>query len=113
MKRTVFVTQVPNRRDKGTGAFVPVFNISPAIEHGEIEVIMPPSASFYNTAEMVKHLRQSLVRYNYAAGDSIVPAGDPAVIMAAGAIVAERNKSFRILKWDKSVGRYVPIDIHL
>lgn len=109
----VFVTQIPNRRDHATGAMLPAFNIAPAVEHGTIEQVMPPSASFFNTVEMVKHMRLKLGEYNYERGDSVVCSGDPIVIAAAGAILAERNRNLRLLKWDRNVGRYVPVEVHL
>ncbi len=111
-KRKVFVTQIPNRRAEG-GALIPTFNIGPAVEHGEIVVIMPAEANFFNTSEMVKQLRKGLKDYSWARGDSVVCTGDPVIITTTGAILAEMTKNYKLLKWDKMARRYVPIDIHL
>jgi hypothetical protein len=108
---TVFVTQVPNRRDKDTGVMTPSVNISPAGEHGEIKILMPPSASFYATADLVSQLRVGLRDYNFERGDSVIALGDPAVIAVVGALLAQRNKSFNVLRWDKNTGRYSKLKI--
>jgi hypothetical protein len=89
----------------------PAVNISPASEHGEIRVLMPPSASFFATADLVSQLRKGLHEYDFERGDSIICLGDPAVIAVAGALLAQRSKSFNVLRWDKSISRYVKIKI--
>lgn len=104
----VYITQVPHRRDKETGSFVPTVNIAPAAEHGEPVVMMPPRAAFYATGDLVKQLRDKLQDYDYDAGDSIVAMGDPAVIAVACAILGKLHGKFTVLKWDKNVGRYMP-----
>lgn len=104
----VYITQVPNRRDRETGTFVPTVNISPAAEHGEPVILMPPRASFFATSDLVKQLKEKLEHYDYAAGDSIVAMGDPAIIAVACAILGKLHGKFQVLKWDKNVGRYIP-----
>jgi len=103
----VFITQVPHRRDPDTGAFVPSVNISPAAEHGELVVMMPPRASFFATNDLVSQLREHLADYSYEAGDSIVALGDPTVIAVAFAILGDMHGRFIVLKWDKNIGRYI------
>lgn len=112
MKPKVFVTQIPNRRDP-SGVMVPSFDVVPASEHGEIQVMMPASFSLFNTAEMIKQLRRELVDYDFARGDCIVPAGDPAIIFATGAVLSEQHRKMRLLKWERSVKRYVPVEVAL
>lgn len=112
-KPTVFVTQIPNRRDKETGVLVPVINIAPAAEHGEVRVIMPAKANFYASADLVRQLREGLRDYNFERGDTIVPLGDPSIVMTAGAVLAEMRTRFRVLKWDRLVSRYLPVEIGL
>lgn len=109
MKRpTVYITQVPQRRDSETGAYVPSVNIAPAAEHGEVVVMMPPRAPFHATNDLVKQLWGHLKDYDYEAGDSLVAMGDPAVIAVACAILGKEHRKFTILKWDRNVSRYLP-----
>lgn len=107
----VFVTQIPHKRDQGTDSFVPTVNITPAGEHGEIVVMMPPRASFHATSDLVDQLDGHLRDYDYEAGDSLVALGDPSVIAVACAILGRYKGKFTILKWDKNVGRYFPTTI--
>lgn len=107
----VFITQVPHRRDNDTQAFVPSVNISPAAEHGELVVMMPPRASFFATADLVKQLREHLKTYNYDQGDSIVALGDPTVIAVAFSILGDMYGRFAVLKWDRNIGRYLRSDV--
>lgn len=109
----VFITQIPHRRDRETGAFVPSVNISPAAEHGELVVMMPPRAAFHATADLVDQLESYLDDYDYEAGDSIVALGDPAIIAVAFAILGKQHGSFVVLKWDRNVGRYIQTHVHV
>lgn len=108
-----YVTQIPHRKDKDTGAFVPTVNIHPAEEHGEIVVMMPPRASFFDTATLIRQMREHLKNYNYEDGDSIVALGDPSVIATACALLGAMYGRFIILKWDRNTGRYIRSHINV
>jgi hypothetical protein len=112
-KPTVYITQVPHTYDRDTNAFVPLFNIGPAAEHGELLVMMPPRASFYATADLIKQLRKHLQHYDYNAGDTLVAMGDPAIIAVACALLGRMFGNFIILKWDRKIERYVPTHVHI
>jgi hypothetical protein len=105
---TVYVTQVPHKKDKETGAFVPTVNLSPAGEFGKLVVMMPPRAAFFSTGDLVNQMREHLYNYDIEKGDSIVALGDPAVIAVAFAILGKEKGKFIVLKWDKNSGRYLP-----
>ena len=107
----VYITQVPHRRDQETGAFVPSVNIAPAVEHGELVVMMPPRAPFHATGDLIKQLWEHLKNYDYEAGDSIVAIGDPAVSAVACALLGKEFGKFTMLKWDRNVSRYLPSHI--
>lgn len=109
----VYVTQVPYRRDNATGDLMPSVNVSPAAEHGEIVIMMPPRVAFHNTIDMVKELRVILQNYNYRDGDCVIPLGDPSVIAATFGILGHKHNSFTVLKWDKNIGRYIQARIRL
>lgn len=109
----VFVTQVPTKRDRESGQLTPTVNIGPAGEHGTIEVMMPAQAAFYNTVDLVRDLRTKLKPYNFERGDSLLALGDPAILAVAGSVLAQWTSKYRILKWDRQIGRYNAVEIRL
>jgi hypothetical protein len=109
----VYVTQIPHRKDKVSGEFVPSINLGPASEHGELVIMVPPRTSFFATDELVTGLEEKLRWYNYENGDSLVALGDPAIIAVACAILGRVHGRFLLLKWDRNVGRYLPTHIKL
>lgn len=109
----VYVTQVPYRRDNVTGELMPSVNVSPAAEHGEIIIMMPPRVAFHNTIDMVNELKVLLKDYNYRDGDCVIALGDPSVIAATFGILGKRQPAFTVLKWDKNVERYIQARIRL
>lgn len=107
----VFVTQVPHRRVDGK--FVPTVNIAPAAEHGEVTVMMPPNASFYATRDLRSQMWDQLREYNFEEGDALIALGDPSIIAVACAILGKQWGQFKLLKWDRNVGRYMPANINV
>jgi hypothetical protein len=109
----VYVPQIPARKDKATGIFVPVVNVAPAAEHGEVVVLLPANTSFYAVGDLITQLRTRLRQYDYGAGDSIVAIGDPAVMAAVFGMLGNMFGKFYVLKWDRSIGRYSKIKVVL
>lgn len=107
---TVFVTQLPHRRDPDTRAWTPTVNLSPASEFGVVRILMPPQAAFQQTHSLNAQLLRHLRGYNFENGDTLLPLGDCVIIAAAVAILA-RNGPFAILRYDRIVKRYTRIII--
>lgn len=105
----IYVTQIPHRRDKETGSLVPAFNLTPANEHGELVVMMPPQAAFQATADLVRQLEEKLSGYSYAEGDCALLLGDTTIVAATVAILAKRCAKFAILRWDRNLSRYTRV----
>ena len=108
---TVYVTRVPSRH-QGNGLYIPTVDITPAGEFGDIKVILEPGMSLPTGEAMMKSLYSELQFFNEHK-DYLLPASDPSLMVAAGAILGKRCKSFRILSWDRSHGRYRPITLEL
>lgn len=104
---TVFVSQLPHRKDHATGAFVPGYNIDPANEHGHVHILIPPQAIFQDSQQIVPQVR-ALMKYDFEKGDCLLMLGDP-VVAATMVLVAGKNGPVRILRWDRNLGRYIPI----
>ena len=91
---------------------VPLFDISPAMKFGEIEILTKHSQDMMVSSQsMIPILRSKLAKYTDE--DYILPVGDPVTIAAVAAIAADMNGGFfRILKWHKSSRKYVVIDVN-
>lgn len=107
----VYVTQLPHKRDNATGQLVPIFNISPAQEFGELVFMMPPQAHFQPPTDIVQKLSASLKDYDHEAGDAVLLLGDTILIAATCAILARRHRQVAVLRWDRQLGRYTRVTV--
>lgn len=107
---TVFVTQLPHRRDPDTQAWTPTVNLSIANEFGLVRIMMPPAASFQSTHNLLGQLDKSLKSYNLNNGDSLLLLGDCIIIAAACAVLARRGP-FAVLRYDRIIKKYARIVI--
>lgn len=108
MSRVFCVTEPISYKD---GNPVPLFDISPALEYGSINVLTTHNQSMFLTVPMIRSLREKLKDFNDE--DFILPVGDPITIGAVCAIAADINRGyFKMLKWDKRQRKYLPIEIH-
>lgn len=103
----VFVTQLVMKYDEKSGEMVRAVNISKAEEYGKIHILAKYGESIYSGTPLLDRLRKDLMGYDYGRGDCIVCLGDPTIIAAVGAILGKYKGAFRILKWDKKLGRYL------
>jgi len=109
----VYVTQLPHRRDKETQTLVPAFNLNPAIEHGELNVMMPAQSAFQATSDLVRQLSEKLSKYSYVDGDSLLLLGDSSIIAASVGILAKHHERFAILRWDRNLARYTRVVLNV
>jgi hypothetical protein len=85
------------------GDWVPIIDVTPARQFGEIITIMPPGY-FYTDEISCKKLRDSLI--DFSDRDYLLPMGDPVLMITAAAMLGARGKAFKMLKWDRKTGAY-------
>jgi hypothetical protein len=108
----VYVTQVPMRKDRETGALVPAFNINTAGEHGELIVMLPPQAAFSVAPnDLIKELARHLEGYD-PEKDFLLPLGDFIIVNVAAGILARDFGRWNVLTWDRQLGRYLTTKIN-
>ena len=73
MKRTVYITQIPSRREGTT--WVPTVDVAPAREHGELKVILPSGLNYPEAAPAIALLKKALAVFEPQL-DFILPVGD-------------------------------------
>lgn len=104
----VFIPQEKARKIDGT--WVPEFDLTPAAEFGEVEVLMPPGHSFFSPVPVIRTLKEKLK--NFSDEDYLMPIGDPSIMVAAAMIAGEQNHGrIKLLKWDRFQQAYIPIQL--
>lgn len=104
---TVFVSQLPHKKDPITGIYVPGYNIDPATAHGAIRILVPPKAPYTDSDQLMPQLAKTF-DYNFQKGDSLLLLGDP-VVTAMIVLMAGKKGPVRILRWDRNIGAYTPV----
>lgn len=106
----VYVCQEKGR--KVDGVWVREFDLTPAARFGDIEILLPPGQSLFATVPVVRALKEKLKNFND--DDYLLPIGDPSVMIAAGMVASHINHGrVKILKWDRIVGDYIPVQFDL
>ncbi len=88
-------------------------NISPAMDYGDIETILPPNAQIaFSVVPTVRRIQRKLEKFSD--DDYLLFIGDPTAIGIISAVAASKNNGrFKCLKWDKLERRYIPIQVDL
>lgn len=108
MGKVFVVTEPITYRD---GIPQPLFDISPALEYGELEILTKHNNNMFASVPMVRYFREKLK--DFCDEDYILPVGDPVTIAAVAAVAADINKGyFKILKWDKKQRKYLVVEIN-
>jgi len=89
-------------------------NIAPALDYGDIEIVLPPSQAqvIFSSAPTVARVKRALE--NFTDEDYLLFIGDPTAIAILATVAAAKNRGrFKCLKWDKQEHRYLPIQIDI
>tara|TARA_A100000172_G_scaffold45603_1_gene28133 strand:+ start:7501 stop:7851 length:351 start_codon:yes stop_codon:yes gene_type:complete len=106
---TVYCIQEP----PGTADGNPKYNVMKALSFGEVKFLLTERAQLvYSAGSLINKLRKLLKDFNDE--DFLLLVGDPAIIAATSALVADINHGkFKVLKWDRIAGKYYPLSINL
>lgn len=107
-KPRVFVVQNQHKWDDTHQRFVPKFDFSSAEAFGELVYLLSPTAAPFNSAPVIRELREKLREYRD--GDYLLLVGNPALILAVGAVAASYNSGrVSVLQWSGKDHRYVSV----
>jgi hypothetical protein len=107
MSKVYCVTEPVTYRD---GVPEPLFDISPAMTFGEIEILAKHNTNMFASVPMVRYFREKLK--DFSDDDYILPVGDPVTIAAVAAVASDINNGyFKMLKWDKKQKKYFVVEI--
>ena len=104
----VYVTQEKAR--KVDGQWVSEFDLTPAVEYGQVEILMPPGHSFFSPVPVIRALREMLK--DFSDDVYLLPIGDPSIMVAAAMIAGEKTGGrIKLLKWDRFQQAYIPVQL--
>jgi len=105
---TVYVVQQHRKYNKDTGEYVPVFDLEPATEHGQLSFLLSPTAAPFHPETVIPELREALQDFND--DDHLLLVGNPVLIGWATAIAADYNDGrVSVLQWSGRDQRYIPV----
>lgn len=88
-------------------------NITPAMEFGELKVLLPPGLEVVHSAGQTAE-RLKVLLSDYGDDDYLLLIGDPITIGIAVAVAGFWNNGrVKMLKWDRQERRYLPVECKL
>lgn len=90
----------------------PTHDISPALKHGKVIVLLPPGDNNFSTEWVIQKLKDGL--FDFEPDDFLLLTGDPTAI-AMAALVATTHLGcgdyLKVLKWNRQTRTYLPLSI--
>tara|TARA_R100000700_G_C3179205_1_gene155449 strand:+ start:3615 stop:3923 length:309 start_codon:yes stop_codon:yes gene_type:complete len=87
-------------------------NLLPAVEFGEIDILLPEGQVVFSTERTIKRLQINLRKYTFE--DYLLMVGDPAAIAMAAAVASQiTTGKFKLLKWDRQEKKYYPLIVNI
>lgn len=112
---TVYVVQEHRRYDRDTGEYVPVYDLSPAQEYGELKFLLSPTAGPWCSESIIKELWEGLAQFT--PDDYLLMIGNPVLCSWATAIAAdiiyEEGRPLKFLQWNGKQKQYTPLEANL
>lgn len=111
MMPRVFIPQLVERWDHVTRGFVPVYDFSSAATFGALSPILEKGDDPMFIASLTQKIQDALK--DFADSDYFVAVGDPSVIAVCAGIILRKHDRFCMLKWDKKMSCYIPVEVRL
>lgn len=110
MTSRVFVVHQPTGRDPWTHAVKPTMDLSPALEYGELRFILRDFENpFANPQASMDEVQRVLEEESFCAEDWVLLVGNPVLIGMVAAAAARRANALRMLQWNRTERRYMPV----
>lgn len=108
MSRVYVIQNTMTRGDDGE--LRPKFNFNPAVEFGQLNFLLGPSASPFHPTSYLGELQAKL--RGFSDQDYLICAGNPILLGVAAAIAADANCGrVKFLQWSGERRRYVPVPV--
>ena len=94
------------------GSWERKFNLSQAEKFGKIVPLASSTQSMVSAVPLVRRLNE--IMRDFDDDDYLLMLGDPSIMAAAAAIASARNGGrFKLLKWDRLMRDYIPVQIDI
>lgn len=104
----VYVVQEPLRFDGQN--LVPAFDLTPAAEFGQMEVLLPPGNTMLAPVPAMRTLREKLK--HFSDDDYLLGVGNTAAIAGAAMVAGYYNHGrVKLLQWDKRLKQYIKVEM--
>jgi hypothetical protein len=106
----VYITQQPMKRDIKTGELIPLYDVTPALEYGNIVHLCKPGPMWHAPTRLVHTLKRALK--HYTSDDYLLLLGDPVLMITAAIVAAQRTQgTINVLRWDRHYKKYIAVTI--
>lgn len=110
MMPRVFIPQLVERYDNASGLYVPVFDFTTAAAFGTLTPILERDDNPMYLARITTKIREALK--DFSEDDLFLAVGDPSVIAVCSGLILRRQRTMKMLKWDKKLSRYFTIEVN-
>ena len=97
--------------DREFNVLVPIMDLTPASEYGDIEILLPSGRPTMDLANIQRAIKEKIAESTD--DDYVVAIGDPALMSLVVALLLIKNGKVKMLKWDKNNRRYYSVEIKL
>lgn len=107
----VFVVHQPAVRDRDTGRMRPQYDLSPALQYGEIVDVLPPGSISQDIDAVKIQIISVLLDKGCSRDDYLLALGDPIAIILGAFAMAMFTDRIQMLKWDRRTYSYMAANI--
>jgi hypothetical protein len=109
--KKVFIPHVAEKFDAGSNRRAPALDFSAAAIFGQLTPVLDPGDDPMFLARITPKIRATLD--SFTQNDYLLAAGDPSVIAACAGVIFRRFDKVKMLKWDRKLKTYIPLEVCL
>ena len=109
MNAKVFLPQIAERYDAVKQSMVRLFDFSAATQFGQLVPILSPEDDMLFLSHSAEKIRSVLA--DFTEQDYFLAVGDPIIIAMCASVILRRQKTLKMLKWDRRLKIYTSLEV--
>jgi hypothetical protein len=109
MNPRVFIPQSVRRFNAAKGITEAAHDFTGAMQHGQLTTILDDDDDPVYLSRYVPKIKKALSDFTHE--DFLIAVGDPSLIALCSGIIARRQPTMTMLKWERSLRMYVKLEI--